>query len=55
MIAIIYIPPRADFDKLKTHNYPVYVFGDLNTYHRLLGNRQTNDSGEQYAELLEID
>ena len=61
IIATAYIPPRrpiilwADFDILKTHNDPVYVLGDFNGNHRQLGNRQTNDSGEKLAELMEMD
>ena len=57
----MYIPPRrpiiprADFDILKTHNCPVYVWDDFNGNHRQLRDRQTNDSGEQLAELMEID
>ena len=48
------IVPRADFDILKTHNCPVYVLGDFNGNHRQLGDRQTNDAGEQLAELMKI-
>ena len=56
----MYIPasrpiiPRLDFDMLKTHNCPVYVFGDYNRKHRLLGDRQNNDPDEQLIELMEI-
>ena len=39
---------------LKTHNCPVYVLGDYNGNHRLLDDRQNNDSGEQLIELMEI-
>ena len=49
------IIPRTDFDILKTHNCPVYVLGDYNGNHRQLGDRQTNDAGEQLAELMEMD
>ena len=57
----MYIPasrpiiPRLDFDMLKTHNCPVYVLGDYNESHRLLGDRQNNDPGEQLIEVMEID
>ena len=34
---------------------PVYVPGDYNGNHRLLGDRQNNDPGEQLIELIEID
>ena len=40
---------------LETHNCPVYVLVDYNGNHRLLGDRQNNDSGEQLIELMEID
>ena len=61
IIATAYIPPRrpiiprANFDELKTYNWPVFVLGDFNANHRQLGDRQTNDVGEQLAQLMEID
>ena len=57
----MYIPasrpiiPRLDFDMLKTHNCPVYVLGDYNESHRLLGDRQNNVQGEQLIKLMKID
>ena len=61
IIATAYILPRrpiisrADFGILKTHNCPVYVLGNFNGNHRQLRDRQTNDAGEQLAELMELD
>ena len=31
------------------------MLGDFNGNHRQLGDRQTNDAGEQLAELMEVD
>ena len=59
LIATIYIPlwrliiSRADFDMLKIYNCLVYVLGDFNVNQRQLEDRQTNDSGEQLAELIQ--
>ena len=56
----MYIPskpiiPRENFHMLKTHNCPVYVLGDYDGNHRILGDRQNKDPGEQLIKLMEID
>ena len=57
----MYIPPRRpiilrkDFDMLKTHNCPVYLLGEYNGNHRLLGDRQNIHPGKQLIGLMEID
>ena len=52
IITTMYIPPRrpiipsTDFNILKTHNCPVYVLGNYNGNHRLLGSDKTMTKGK---------
>lgn len=58
IIATAYLPPSRpylptpDFVNLFRRNIPVYLIGDLNAKHRLLGNRNSNIVGKQLARLI---
>ena len=57
-IITAYIPPRCpylhypDFYKILKHKEPVYILGDLNARHEILGHQNRNIRGELLAKLI---
>jgi len=60
-IATTYIPPRddyinfIDFNDLLSRPHPVYLIGDLNARHRILGSSNNNRTGRHLLTLIEQD
>lgn len=58
-IATAYIPPRVnyinsiDIHRLMTKPHPVYLLGDLNANHPLLGYNTTNSKGQQISRMIQ--
>ena len=57
-IATDYIPPRVgyinfiDYNHLLNRRYPVYLFGDLNARHSILGHSNNNTVGNNLSQLI---
>lgn len=57
-IATTYLPPRrsslpySDFHKLLYNIHPIYIFGDLNAKHNLIGDTRSNNVGKGIATFM---
>ena len=60
-IITLYLPPRrnniplAELKRELQKNHAVYIFGDMNARHRILGYSTTNNTGEEIATLIRND
>ena len=60
-IATGYIPPRQqyinsiDLHKIFSRDHPVYLAGDLNTFHRNFGYQNNSTRGKQIVTLIDLD